>query len=308
MRRVPCAGIPRARAAPIVGYLPTALLGLVAGLALLGCAATAEEPLVESGDEEVVAVAAPKTRRSLQGFKCPPAGSQVKVAFFDADSTLRVSKMNAVTARSVDDVDILPFAATEIRALRKSGHLIAIISNQGGVSSGRTTFEVAEGALAFTASQLTSLGARIDYFDFAEAPDNHRKPETGMAEELGRVLDETCHAKLDVAHSRMTGDSGYQQGVDGPHPDGRPADDFSNADRLFAENLGVPFAEPTDAFGWRKLGVFNVLGENELVGFLARIDEEAARARAAGDETRARELEREAARNRKVNRLSAPGG
>ena len=71
----------------------------------------------------------------------------------------------------------------------------------------------------------------------------------------------------------MVGDSGYKKDVDENHPDGRPADDFSNADRLFAENLEIPFTEPEEAFGWETFKVHNVLGEAELVAFLKKMDE-----------------------------------
>jgi histidinol phosphatase-like enzyme len=177
------------------------------------------------------------------------------------------------------------------------------VSNQGGVSSGRTTLEIAEGALATTARRLFELGAKVDYFDFAEAEDEFRKPGIGMATKLEEVLRQKCGKSFDRAASQMIGDSGYKKEVDGPHPDGRPADDFSNADRLFAENVGVKFAEPTDAFGWRRFGVFNVLGETELVPFLAKIEAEAQRLRQSGDAEGARALDEEVTANRRVNGL-----
>lgn len=284
--------------------LHVALLALILG-ASTACAAEEVAAPSSAGDDAEITkrTKAPSKRRSLDGYVCPAGASGVKVAFFDADSTLRVSKANAVTATSATDVDILPFAAAKIRALRKDGFLVAIISNQGGVSAGKTTYEVAEGGLALTASQLTSVGARVDYFDFAEADDEHRKPEVGMERELDEALRAKCKVGVDIAHSQMIGDSGYKKDVDGPHPDGRPADDFSNADRLFAENLKIPFQEPTDAFGWRAFGVYNVLGERELVPFLATLDRAAEEAASSGDKDRAKALRAEVAENRKLNGL-----
>lgn len=281
---------------------------LLPSLFALACSAGGEGDDVEAGDEsEVVSAPAPQARRSLEGFTCPVSESgKAKVLFLDADSTVRVSKVDGVTATRVDDVDILPFAATTIRAYRRKGYVVAIISNQGGVASGKTKYEVAEGALRFTASQLGKLGARVDYWDFAEADDENRKPETGMGDKLEAALGEACKLTIDRDASLMIGDSGYKQGKDGPHPDGRPADDFSNSDRLFAENFGVPFLEPTDAFGWRDFEVFNVLGEKQLVAFYDRIEASAAALRAKGSETAARRLEAEVRRNRALNGIAAP--
>lgn len=277
-------------------------------LLALACSATPGDDDVEAGDEaDVVSAPAPQARRSLEGFTCPVSESgKAKVLFLDADSTVRVSKVGAVTATKVDDVDILPFAATTIRSYRRKGYVVAIISNQGGVASGKTKYEVAEGALRFTAAQLGKLGARVDYWDFAEAQDENRKPETGMGDKLEAALGEACKLTIDREASLMIGDSGYKEGKDGPHPDGRPADDFSNSDRLFAENFGVPFHEPTDAFGWRAYDVFNVLGEKELISFYDRIEASADELRASGNETAARRLEAEVRRNRTINGLAPP--
>jgi D-glycero-D-manno-heptose 1,7-bisphosphate phosphatase len=251
-----------------------------------------------------------EARRQLS-YSCPEGSEPIKVAFFDADSTLRVSKKDAVTATSKDDVDVLPFAAKAIRGLNDQGFLVAIVSNQGGVSAGKTRYDVAEGALLLTAAKLGDLGARVNYIDFAEAEDENRKPEPGMARRLDETVKKACGRGIDFAASTMTGDSAYKKGSDGPSPDGRPADDYSNSDRLFAENIGVRFAEPTDAFGWREFGVYNVLGETELVAFLGKIADKAGELRAAGgeaDETRARELEDEVLANRKENGLPLPAG
>lgn len=267
-----------------------------------GCAEDIDDDAAD--ESEANATASLKARRELS-FTCPKGKALIKVAFFDADSTLRVSKQNGVTANAVDDVDVLPFAADFVKARSKEGFLVAIVSNQGGVSAGKTTFEVAEGALLTTAKKLGKLGGRVNYIDFAEAEDENRKPDRGMADRLDAMLKQKCGRGLDFKLSTMTGDSAYKKDVDGPSPDGRPADDFSNSDRLFAEKIGVAFAEPTDAFGWRAFGVFNVTGEKELVPFLDEITARAAELRKAGDTAAADALDAEVAANRKVNALPA---
>jgi bifunctional polynucleotide phosphatase/kinase len=224
------------------------------------------------------------------------------VAFFDADSTLRIAKSGSVSASEIDDVYVLPFAAKHIKALNEQGFLTAIVSNQGGVSQGHETLEVAEGALLYLAGQLHQLGARIDYLDLAENYDDFRKPKTGMAEKLNELLTAKCGSGVDMEKAFMVGDGGYKEGVDGPHPDGRPADDFSNADRLFAENLGIPFHEPTDYFGWRTWEVYNIHNTEELLGLLTSVDKEIASLKESGENPdRAEELQSEVDGNRAVN-------
>jgi len=278
---------------------------LALGLSLVACAIP-EEPTDDldiDGDGKADGIAIVKKRRTTSAIKCPPGTGHAKVAFFDADSTIRISKSGAVTADSATDVNVLPFAAQEIKRLASEGHLIAIVSNQGGVGSGHQTLATAEKALALAVSRLRKLGAPVHYFDFADKYDNFRKPKTGMAELLDDKITSKCGEGIDLASSFMVGDSGYKKNVDGPHPDGRPADDFSNSDRLFAENLGIPFHEPTDFFAWRDYDVFNIAQPGELTDFLDAIDARAETLRDDGDEAAALALEDEAARNREVNGL-----
>lgn len=245
----------------------------------------------------------PKKRRSFTAVTCPPDDAKVPVAFFDADSTIRVSKSGSVSANAKDDVNVLPFAAEVIEALDDE-FLVAVVSNQGGVADGFVTFKVAEGALAFAIAQLDRMGARVNYFDMAEKKDEFRKPETGMATMLDSLLIERCGAGIDFERSFMVGDSGFKKGVDGPHPDGRPADDFSNSDRLFAENLDIPFHEPTDFFHWKPFEVFNIENEDQLVKFIEAIEARAAELdEEGGDPAEVERLEREAKNLRIVNGL-----
>jgi hypothetical protein len=67
------------------------------------------------------------------------------------------------------------------------------------------------------------------------------------------------NVRIDKANSIMVGDSAYKKASKtGPgdiRPDGAPGTHFTNSDRLFAENYGIPFTEPTDFFGWRRFGI-----------------------------------------------------
>ncbi len=182
---------------------------------------------------------------------------KVKVAFFDADSTLRVSKSGSVSANSVNDVIILPNVVEKLEELTKDGYLIAIVSNQGGVSSGFIPIETADGALKQTIKLIKeqSSNVKIHSYDFAEGRrgDPFRKPNTGMGDVLNESL-KKMNLSIDWRKSFMVGDSLYKKGKD-LTPDGKAGIHFSNSDRKFAENLGVPFHDPADYFGWREHGV-----------------------------------------------------
>jgi len=276
----------------------------LASLAACAAADPSEGAYDTDGDGKADGTSIKKRRRLSSRVTCPDGNAKFKVAFFDADSTLRVSKSGEVTANSPTDVNVLPFAGREMARLESEGYVIAIVSNQGGISAGHTTLETAEKALALTISKLHAFGAHVHYFDFAERNDEFRKPSTGMADLLATKLDDKCGVGFDKATSLMVGDSGYKKGVDGPHPDGRPADDFSNADRFFAVNVGIDFHEPTDYFDWRAYDVFNIASQAELVSFLDAIDARADMLEAMnGDPAEIEALRTEAQRNRQVNDL-----
>ncbi len=241
---------------------------------------------------------APAAPRNLDRYKCPDT-EKVKVAFFDADSTLRVAKNYTVSANGPTDVNILPFVGPKLGELNAQGYLVAIVSNQGGITSTPPAIkeEVAAAALMHTAGQIGLLGGRVDWVTYAPGKDELRKPDIGMAKQLFDAVKLKCKKDVDLSASLMVGDSGYLRGKDGPHPDGRPADDFSNADRGFAEKLfkDLPdapahFHEPTDYFGWKTFRVYNIENAGELEDFYLTIE-------ALGSKSQKQEV----ARLRKVN-------
>lgn len=281
---------------------------------ILGLAALAANASCKTRPEDGASVKdLPSRSHDLGTYSCPDGVTRgIKVAFFDADSTLRVSKSGSVSANGIDDVNLLPFVGKKLAELNRDGFLVAVVSNQGGVAQGHITFEVAEGALVTTARLASEMGARIDYLAMAPNDDEDRKPKTGMAKRLEQLLREKCGTGIDYANSFMVGDSGYKKNKDGPHPDGRPADDFSNADRFFAKNVFAPdgeltskhFQEPTDYFGWREFGVYNIENQGELEDFLVTIEARAKALRAEnGDAARIAALEQEVRSLRRTDRL-----
>lgn len=193
----------------------------------------------------------PVKRRMLTGFH--PDQQKVKVAFFDADGTLRRSKSGTLVVRSREDIELLPFVASKLGDLHDEGYLIAIVSNQGGIPK-HTTVEQTESLFASTVSELWVRGGPVHYFDFAENYDNDRKPHTGMAERMEGILAALPGGPflLDKENSFMVGDAGYTP-LD-VTPEGTPGMDFSNSDRLFAENYGIEYRPPEQFFEWNRFG------------------------------------------------------
>jgi DNA 3'-phosphatase len=149
---------------------------------------------------------------------------------------------------------LLPFVSRRIAELNEKGYLIMIVSNQGGVAKGLLPIETADKALKYTADliKVENAAATIHFIDFAEQEDSFRKPLTGMAVNLSLALAKK-NLKIDWTQSFMVGDSAYKKGD--LRPDGQPGTHFSNSDRLFAENLNIPFYEPNKFFGWKCHGI-----------------------------------------------------
>jgi D-glycero-D-manno-heptose 1,7-bisphosphate phosphatase len=224
-----------------------------------------------------------ETRRQLRKdlFQVPASGA-IKVAFFDADSTLRVSKSGKVSANDVKDVVLLPNVGRALGQLHKAGYLIYIVSNQNGVGSGVITCDIADGALKFTIDEVFKAGGVVHGYDFAETANDYRKPGKGMATELESTLKRLYgeNVFIDRVQSLMVGDSAFKKAKDASTPgDMRwdntkfkvvPGTHFSNADRLFAQALGIHFIEATDFFGWRKYGIDVIESVKGLQEFLSR--------------------------------------
>jgi DNA 3'-phosphatase len=197
-----------------------------------------------------------------QTILVPPtfaADGSVKVAFFDADSTLRVSKSGTLWASNDHDYLVLPGVVEKIHDLNRQGYFVAIVSNQGRISSGLSSPNLAigeaDGALFNMIRDLAASGAVVNYFDYAEFDDADRKPAIGMFVRLQNFLFARYGSKavIDKAHSLMVGDAGYLPSE--MQPDGSHGNDFSNSDRLFAENIGVHYEYSAQFFGWDKLGI-----------------------------------------------------
>ena len=190
-------------------------------------------------------------------------GGAVPVAFFDADSTLRVSKGAHYAPANASEVMMLPGVAEKIAELTQQGYFVAIVSNQVG-SAHRTSLAAINEAMQATIQGAESKGGVIQYFDYSVSED-HSKPHTAMADILEKKLQEKFGgaAKIDRTKSFMVGDAAYRKpDVNYPgdiRPDGQMGFDFENFDRKFAENNGIAFHEPQEFFGWSRYGITRFL-------------------------------------------------
>lgn len=215
----------------------------------------------------------PVTRRTLRATYEPPPEGPLRIAFFDADGTLRVSKSGSVSASHPRDVLLLPMVAPALKKLSEERVVIAIVSNQGGVPE-FVSLRDASNALRYTIHLLNQEGVPVDYFDLAEGKNAFRKPRTGMGELAARILSMTTGRPIDWENSFMVGDSAWKKGKD-ETPEGTPGHDFSNSDRYFAINLardhpGFDFIDPAEFFGWRKYGVARFHKAAEVEAFMTR--------------------------------------
>lgn len=206
--------------------------------------------------EEIYELNTPKRQTLLSPFTTNKDGS-VNVAFFDADSTLRVTKSGSLSPNSPNDYIILPNVTNTLARLYKQGYLIVIVSNQGGIPK-FVSLKKAELSFKYLIRDLANNGAKVHYFDFGENYDENRKPEIGMATRLEQAL-KRRGAFVNKENSFMVGDAAYKKSLkDQPaeiRPDGREGFNFSNSDRLFAENYGIRFMEPQHFFKWADHGI-----------------------------------------------------
>lgn len=173
-----------------------------------------------------------KRRKLIISEKLPKV---VKVAFFDADQTLRLSATNRPSPDGAKDVVILENCYDKLKAVAQDNYVLAIVSNQAGIQYKHVTFEQVEEAMQETIRAFARQGICFNYYDYAAYRDENRKPDIMMATRLQNELEKNGKT-IDWEKSFMVGDAAWKRGKD-TRPDGKPGTDHSNSDRLFAENL-----------------------------------------------------------------------
>jgi bifunctional polynucleotide phosphatase/kinase len=153
------------------------------------------------------------------------------IAAFDIDWTLSFSekKLEPYLAEPWD-IKLLPNRVSKLVELFKIGYTIVLFSNQN----------VAEKTKKSRISRIKTLLEKIGvpcYVFIATGRDKYRKPAVGMWEKFVSLLD------VPVEFAFYVGDAL-----------GRPQD-FSNSDKEFAENIGIPYYSPEEFFDSTKVSL-----------------------------------------------------
>ncbi|KAF2399083.1 putative DNA 3'-phosphatase Tpp1 [Trichodelitschia bisporula] len=174
-------------------------------------------------------------------------GSKPKVALFDFDFTLIATTSGKKFPVNSDDWKWWHACVPEsLRRLHDEGFILAIVSNQGGISL-KTNNKTAKGDArrlgdfkTKAKNVLTLLDLPIRIFA-ATGIDQFRKPRPGMWHELLRDLG-LKHEDIDLQASIFVGDAAGRDEM------GPVQKDFSCSDRGFSENVGIPFKTPEEFF------------------------------------------------------------
>ncbi len=124
-----------------------------------------------------------------------------RAVFLDRDGTIIADKHYL---RNVEDVDILPGAATALKQLNDAGFKLFVVSNQSGVGRGYFTLAEVEKVNEHVCREFARAGVRFQNIYIApEAPD---QPSRGRKPSPQFLFDARDAFGLDLAESYFIGD------------------------------------------------------------------------------------------------------
>ena len=126
-----------------------------------------------------------------------------KTVFFDRDGVLNNERTDYV--KSVDELQIFPNVAENIKILKKSGFKIVLITNQSAINRGLMTHEDLNKIHFTIQNHFQKKGTKIDAFYYCpHRPDENcecRKPKPGLFLKASKELN------LDLKNSWMIGNN-----------------------------------------------------------------------------------------------------
>ncbi|KAF2625610.1 PNK3P-domain-containing protein [Macroventuria anomochaeta] len=172
-----------------------------------------------------------------------------RIAAFDFDSTLVIPASGKKFGRDASDWkwwhESIPGKLTQ---LHEEGYLLAVVSNQGGISlkSDPKTVKSDQKRLADFKGKVSAVLSQLDLpvtVYAATGRDEYRKPRVGMWRELLEDHDLGIVESVDLENSFFVGDAGGREAVAEI-----TVKDHSCVDRDFAANVGLPFHTPEEYF------------------------------------------------------------
>ncbi|CBX91860.1 hypothetical protein LEMA_P045660.1 [Plenodomus lingam JN3] len=177
------------------------------------------------------------------------SASKRRIAGFDLDSTLITSASGKTFGRDASDWKWWHGSVpARLKELHQDGYLLAIISNQGGISlrPDPKTVKSDQKRLAEFKAKVSAVFKQLDLpitLYAATSRDQYRKPRTGIWQEIVEEFDLDSADSLDLEHSVFVGDAGGREAVAGG-----VSKDHSCVDRDFAANVGLSFYTPEEFF------------------------------------------------------------
>ncbi|GMI40265.1 hypothetical protein TrCOL_g11549 [Triparma columacea] len=186
-----------------------------------------------------------RTDPRMMGEGSPSGGE--KIAAFDLDGTLEVTKLGTPPYLATSTSEFRPYSdsvISKVRELHADGYRVVIFSNQGGVGGkldgckadvvrGRVDFLGGVWGVPFAALFATGRKGKKGEDETGEI--TYRKPGSGMWEMF--LSKHNKGVKPDLKVSFYVGDAAGRMG------------DHGDCDREFARSVGVKFYTPEQFFG-----------------------------------------------------------
>tara|TARA_B100000963_G_C22582099_1_gene651319 strand:- start:41 stop:544 length:504 start_codon:yes stop_codon:yes gene_type:complete len=152
-----------------------------------------------------------------------------KIAGFDLDFTIIKPKNFRRFPKDKNDwIFLNDMVKSKLKDLHLKGYRIVIFTNQGGISKGKTKLE---DIIYKLDDIINKLDIPVDYI-ISYGYDKNRKPDIGMWNIYKKISKKRIFRKK----SFYCGDAAGRK------------KDFSNSDKMFAENIGIKFYLPEDIF------------------------------------------------------------